>query len=214
MAWGGDPQSSDTWKDMNIELMTGDNFNMIHLTTVTTGQDGTVDGRFQFPCPQVTLHSAVYFYQFTNTKTSDKTWTTRFAISTAAGATTPPPNDTQPGTDDKIPWGVGALADPSKAVPAPGSGGAGAGAVANMTSSSGILTTSTSSNLPLPSVTPGNPPVAASPSPSSKGIATSVVVAPATTPSATGTGSSGAIALTATSAMTSLIIPVLALMLF
>ncbi|KAJ3576536.1 hypothetical protein NP233_g367 [Leucocoprinus birnbaumii] len=214
IVWGGDPSKTNTWKNMNIQLMTGDNFNMIPLTTVATGQDGTVDGKFSYPCPVVTLHAPVYFYQFTNGQTSDKQWTTRFTISTASGATTPAPNATQPGTGDAIPWGVGALANPSQAVPPPGSSAA--GAVSNPPSSSGVLIASTSSGGPLsPPSSTASPIVAVPPSSSPSGIVTSVVGAsPSATPSATGTGSSGAIALSATSAMTSLIIPILALILF
>jgi len=33
IVWGGDPKSVDTWKNMDIELMTGDNFDMIHVTS-------------------------------------------------------------------------------------------------------------------------------------------------------------------------------------
>lgn len=33
VSWNGDPESTATWKSMAIELMTGDNFNMIHLTS-------------------------------------------------------------------------------------------------------------------------------------------------------------------------------------
>lgn len=33
IAWGGDPKLTDTWKNMDIELMTGDNFDMIHITS-------------------------------------------------------------------------------------------------------------------------------------------------------------------------------------
>ena len=33
IVWGGDPNSVDTWKNMVIELMTGDNFDMTHVTS-------------------------------------------------------------------------------------------------------------------------------------------------------------------------------------
>jgi len=33
IAWDGDPKPVDTWKNMDIELMTGDNFEMIHITS-------------------------------------------------------------------------------------------------------------------------------------------------------------------------------------
>jgi hypothetical protein len=119
IVWLGDKDSTTAWKDMAIELMTGDNLNMIHITTVATGQDGTVDGRFEWPCPQVNPYSAIYFYQFSSPHTTVKTWVTRFTIASPTGQTTPPANATQPGSNDAIPWGVGALVDPSKATPPP-----------------------------------------------------------------------------------------------
>ncbi|KAI9440836.1 hypothetical protein H4582DRAFT_1811769 [Lactarius indigo] len=112
------PDASGVWKTLNIELMTGDNFNMVHLTTVAT-VDGTASpGTFDYPCPAVTLHSAVYFYQFTSPAAPNRTWTGRFAIVDSTGTTVPPPNSVQP-NGQQIPWGTGALADPSKAVSAP-----------------------------------------------------------------------------------------------
>jgi hypothetical protein len=32
-AWNGDMASNTVWKNMSIELMTGSNFNMVHLTS-------------------------------------------------------------------------------------------------------------------------------------------------------------------------------------
>ena len=57
---------------------------------------------------QVTLHSAVYFYQFSTSASSNKTWTTRFTITDSANDVVPPPQSTQPG-GATIPWGVGTL---------------------------------------------------------------------------------------------------------
>lgn len=124
-----DPDTSGTWKTMNIELMCGDNYNMIHLTTVATvdGTD-TTKTSYDYPCPEVTPNSAIYFYQFTSPDSSDTLWTTRFAIADADGKTTPPANQTQPNGDD-IPWGVGALVDPSSATPPPTKGSGGGGGV-------------------------------------------------------------------------------------
>ncbi|KAF8336222.1 hypothetical protein F5887DRAFT_848517, partial [Amanita rubescens] len=119
--WIGDTSSSTVWKGMSIQLMTGDNFNMIPLTTVVQNLDGTKSGSFMWTCPQVsTPNSAIYFYQFTSPNTVNRQWTTRFAIASSSGQTTPPPNVTQPGTGQAIPWGIGKLNDPSKAVPPPG----------------------------------------------------------------------------------------------
>ncbi|RXW16321.1 hypothetical protein EST38_g9545 [Candolleomyces aberdarensis] len=143
VSWEGDPDSTTAWKDMSIQLMTGDNFNMIHLSTIASEQDGTVDGRFNYPCPEVTPYSAIYFYQFTAAGAPDKTWTTRFTIASPTGQTVPPPNAAQPGTNDPIPWGAGALADPSTANPPPTAGPAATGGTARATTSS---STSTAAN--------------------------------------------------------------------
>lgn len=116
IAWN--PDTTGTWKTLNIELMTGDNNNMIHLTTVGT-VDGTASpGTFSFPCPAVTPAAPIYFYQFSSPAATDKQWTGRFTITSVAGQTVPAPNQVQP-DGQAIPWGTGALVDPSKAVPAP-----------------------------------------------------------------------------------------------
>ncbi|KAF8075251.1 hypothetical protein FPV67DRAFT_624524 [Lyophyllum atratum] len=122
--WDGDAGSPTAWKNMAIELMTGDNFNMKHLTTVATGLDGTVAGSFDHPCPAVIPNSAIYFYQYSAPGAATKQWATRFAIASPSGATTPPANALQPSTNAPIAWGVGALANPSTAVPAPSGAGA------------------------------------------------------------------------------------------
>ncbi|EIW58390.1 uncharacterized protein TRAVEDRAFT_47544 [Trametes versicolor FP-101664 SS1] len=117
LSWTPDP--SGTWKQTDVELMTGDNFNMVFITTITSF-DGTDASKttFSYPCPEVTPNSAIYFYQFSSPAVPDRQWTTRFTIADASGATTPPTNATQPG-GAAIPWGTGALADPSKVVAAP-----------------------------------------------------------------------------------------------
>jgi len=120
ISWDAD--SSGAWKTMNIQLMTGDNFNMIPLTTVAT-VDGTTATSNSWTCPQVTPNSAIYFYQFTSPASNNTYWTTRFAIADANGNTTPPSEQTQPGTGDKIPWGTGALAANSSASKPPPTGG-------------------------------------------------------------------------------------------
>ncbi|TEB21982.1 hypothetical protein FA13DRAFT_1569844, partial [Coprinellus micaceus] len=119
VSWEGDKESTTAWKGMAIQLMTGDNFSMVHLTTIASDEDGTIDGRVNYPCPEVTINANIYFYQFTAPGAPGKTWTTRFTIASATGQTVAAPNATQPGTNDPVPWGVGALVDPSKAVAAP-----------------------------------------------------------------------------------------------
>ncbi|CDO68841.1 hypothetical protein BN946_scf184805.g50 [Trametes cinnabarina] len=121
-SWTPDP--SGVWKHTDVELMTGDNLNMVFLTTVVTfdGTDPSLT-TFSYPCPdcymQVEPNSAIYFYQFSSDAAPGALmWTARFAIADAQGKVTPPPNATQP-DGQKIPWGTGALADPAKAVPEP-----------------------------------------------------------------------------------------------
>ncbi|KAI0272965.1 hypothetical protein BGY98DRAFT_895401, partial [Russula aff. rugulosa BPL654] len=118
-AIGWTPDPTGLWKTMNIELMTGNNLQMVHLTTVAT-VDGTASpGTFSYPCPGVTIHAPIYFYQFSYPgNASDLLWTGRFAIAFPNGTTVAAPNLTQP-DGEGIPWGTGALTDPSKAVPAP-----------------------------------------------------------------------------------------------
>jgi len=125
IAW--DVDTTGVWKTMNIELMTGSNFQMVHLTTVTT-VDGTnpATTTFDYPCPAVTPNSAIYFYQFSTPVNSTKYWTTRFTLADAQGGSTPPTQNTQPGTNEPIPWGTGALVNPADAKPPPPGGGAGA----------------------------------------------------------------------------------------
>jgi len=120
--WNGDKNSTTAWKDMAIELMTGDNYQMVHLTTVTTGQDGTIDGKFVHKCPGVAPNAAIYFYQFTSPAITraNWTWTTRFTIAGEDGSTEPPTNATQPDANHTaIAWGTGKLLDPSTATPPP-----------------------------------------------------------------------------------------------
>jgi hypothetical protein len=120
VAWNGDTNvtSQAAWKSMSIQLMTGDNWNMKHISTIATNQDGSVSGSFKYPCPAVTLHAPVYFYQFSSAQTKVLRWTTRFTIATTTGETEPAPNKVQP-SGDNVGWGIGALVDPSKAVPPP-----------------------------------------------------------------------------------------------
>ena len=70
---------------------------------------------------QVTPPAPIYFYQFTSPGATGTLWTTRFTIADASGASVPAPNATEP-DGQPIPWGVGALTDPSAAVPPPGKG--------------------------------------------------------------------------------------------
>lgn len=115
-----DADTSGVWKTMNVELMSGSNTGMVHITTVTSldGTDAT-KGTYSYDCPKVTPNSAIYFYQFsTPALPANLTWTTRFTIAAADGSTTAPENQNEP-DGQNIPWGTGALVDPSTAVAAP-----------------------------------------------------------------------------------------------
>jgi hypothetical protein len=120
ITWEADPTGE--WTETNIQLMTGDNFKMIHLTTVTT-VDTTDEAAtsFEWPCPKVEPNSVIYFYQYSVASApKNLTWSTRFAISDEEGKTVPPEFATQPDANKTaIPWGVGALEDPSTATPPP-----------------------------------------------------------------------------------------------
>ncbi|KAF8638408.1 hypothetical protein AX17_002233, partial [Amanita inopinata Kibby_2008] len=146
VSWDADTSSPTAWKNMAIELMTGSNYNMVHLTTVAMNLDGTTSGAIDFPCPQVTPNSAIYFYQFTSPTAPDKQWTTRFTIASSSGGTTPPQNPTQPGTGEAVPWGAGSLVDPTTATPPPAylsNGGSTATSSANSTTSASASLAST-----------------------------------------------------------------------
>jgi len=137
------PDTTGKWTTTYIELMSGSNLDMVHLTTV-----GTVDGTsatntsLDWTCPAVTPNAKIYFYQFTSPDDpTNTTWTTRFTIADANGNTVAPSQTTQPG-GAPTPWGVGALNNPADATPPPPTGG-GSSAAAAPTNSS------VQSNLPL-----------------------------------------------------------------
>ncbi|KAL0576953.1 hypothetical protein V5O48_005024 [Marasmius crinis-equi] len=173
-AWTGDKDGN--WGDMAIELMTGDNLHMIHLTTVATGLDGNKDGKFEFDCPEVDPFSAIYFFQYSAPKATGFQWATRFAIADPSGKTVPPAQDTQP-DGQKIPWGVGKLVDASKATPPPPFQNGGSSSNSTSTTSTSSTSTSTSSN--------STSTTAASPTTSAK------MVTITRSPEATGTPASG-----------------------
>jgi len=151
IGWGGDTASTTAWKNMAIELMTGPNEAMVHLTTVTTGQDGTVAGTFDYDCPEVAPNSPIYFYQFSAPGT-DFQWTTRFTIAGADGSTTNATQSEQ-ANGQTVFFGTGALADPSTAVPPPtfngtSTGGSTSGSSAASGSSASAGGSNSASNAP------------------------------------------------------------------
>jgi len=112
--------------------------NLIVITTI----DATKETGFSHPCPkvcvlprsvlhhwsgrltpllvQVSPNSAIYFYQFTSSSSTEKLWTTRFTITDEEANSTPPTETTQP-NGDKIPWGTGKIIEESGSVPGPSS---------------------------------------------------------------------------------------------
>ncbi|KAF9266117.1 hypothetical protein L218DRAFT_858687 [Marasmius fiardii PR-910] len=142
-AWTGDKDVK--WANMAIQLMTGDNFQMVHLTTVATGLDGNKDGSFQFDCPEVDPYSAIYFLQFSAPQASGFQWATRFAIADKDGKTVPPPEDTQP-DGAKIPWGTGKLVNAADAKPPPNFQNASSSSSSSSSSSASQSSTSTSAS--------------------------------------------------------------------
>ncbi|RDX54074.1 hypothetical protein OH76DRAFT_1341266 [Lentinus brumalis] len=126
-----DVDTTGVWKEMNVELMSGSNLQMNHITTIAKldGTDASAASH-TFDCPDVTPNSAIYFYQFSSpANVTATTWTTRFTIAAADGSTTAPANADQP-DGSPIPWGTGALVDPSTAVAAPSYLGGASGAPA------------------------------------------------------------------------------------
>ncbi|KAF7317869.1 hypothetical protein MKEN_00874800 [Mycena kentingensis (nom. inval.)] len=181
IGWDGDANSTTAWANMAIELMTGPNQAMIHITTVATGLDGTKSGVFDYTCPEVTPNAAIYFYQFTapGAKSAPWTGTGRFAIASADGQTVEP-EETEEANGVTIKWGTGALVDPSTAIAAPDFSG---------DSSASAAPTSQSQSKPLSSAatTPATskatsarstPATTASTSPSPSGTGAAVAAGP------------------------------------
>jgi len=140
LSW--EPDTTGLWKNVTIQLMSGQNLVMLPVTTVVTGLDGT-DGSlspYNWTCPDVDPYSAIYFYQFTQDGADSPAWTTRFTIASANGTTVPPEHATPPSGDD-IPWGIGHIALSS---PANSTG-------FNLNTNS---TTSNNSTLSLPTASP------------------------------------------------------------
>jgi len=163
--WKVDP--TGTWKKMYIELMSGDNFHMNHITTA-----GTVDGTdptkasFTWTCPELDPYSEIYFYQFSSPASKQPIWTTRFLITDKDGNFVPPPNPTQP--DGKpIGWGVGKLVDPSTAVAAPTDVGSQASSTASGSSSGSAIgsasASASDSSAPVATSEPASVPVSSAP---------------------------------------------------
>ncbi|KAJ7583058.1 hypothetical protein C8J56DRAFT_792641 [Mycena floridula] len=102
ISWLGDTSSTTAWAGMSIQLMTGQNLNMVQLAIVASNQDGTKDGSFD----HVSLHAPIYFYRFSSGGSAgNPNYSARFTIAAADGSTEPAPQ-----TDsDGVKWGTGEI---------------------------------------------------------------------------------------------------------
>ncbi|KAJ9114285.1 hypothetical protein QFC22_005737 [Naganishia vaughanmartiniae] len=132
-----------TWTDVTVKLMTGDNFNMVEVTTLAENVDGTTTDSLSWMVPEVTPNSKIYFLQFSSNASITPEWTTRFTIAAADGTITDPTNSTQPG-GASIPWGTGYLVSGGNITT--GSTAASSNSTSAVTSSSSTMIMSTSSS--------------------------------------------------------------------
>jgi len=195
IAWAGDTTSGSAtaWKGMAIELMSGPNEAMVHLTTVATDQDGTVAGTFDYTCPQVTPNSAIYFYQFSSggAGPTNLTWTGRFTIAGTDGSTTPP-TETEQWDGQTVQWGHGTLVDASSAVAAPTFNSTDSTNSGSSDSASVAATTPNSASASTPSKTSNSNSASLTKTPSTPNSSSN---ASGTSGAAQSTGSSAAVAL-------------------
>ncbi|GAA6011736.1 hypothetical protein JCM11491_000734 [Sporobolomyces phaffii] len=175
--------TTGTWTNFTIQLMTGSNQAMTPLATVASGLDGTSgDGKFSWTCPEVTPNSAVsrppplsYLCEFTHAG-SPTSWTTRFTIASASGQSTEP-TETVMVNGKPVGWGTGSLSGASVSL---SSGSAGASASSGGAGASGAASAASSS--------PSGMTVISTPSSSS-----SAAAAPATTASSSSASSASSV---------------------
>ncbi|GAA5884558.1 hypothetical protein JCM16303_000027 [Sporobolomyces ruberrimus] len=142
--------TTGSWTNFTVQLMTGSNQAMTPLTTVLSGVDGTTGtGKYEWTCPEVTPNSAIYFYQFTQAG-AQTSWTTRFTIASATGETTEPTETVM--VDGKpVGWGTGRLSGASVSPSSGGSASASTGGSAQAGSSSLVASSPASSSAASPS---------------------------------------------------------------
>lgn len=61
--WNNTDVGTDQWTNMTIELMTGSNYNMIHLSYVATKINAMTSTSYSFKAPDVHPTSKIYFLQ-------------------------------------------------------------------------------------------------------------------------------------------------------
>ncbi|KAM0751683.1 hypothetical protein T439DRAFT_216321 [Meredithblackwellia eburnea MCA 4105] len=145
--------TTKTWTNMAVDLMSGANLQMVNVTRIVQGVDATTGtGTYNYTCPAVTPNSDIYFYQFVNEAptTPEKLWTSRFTIAAANGSVVAPMNPSQP-NEDPIPWGVGSLDTSSSSTATPGASNTAIGSTASVplatsTGAANVSATSTSTS--------------------------------------------------------------------
>jgi len=145
------PDTTGVWTVMNIELMTGDNFNQVHLKTVgTVDATDSTNPRYSYPCLAVEPNAPIYFYKFSSPASSDILFTTRFTIADAQGNSVPATLTETATNGDVIRWGTGALSDPTQGDQPPvvgtGSGNSTSAAPSQTTNSQGLSATTVRTN--------------------------------------------------------------------
>ncbi|KAI9472474.1 MAG: hypothetical protein EXX96DRAFT_490082 [Benjaminiella poitrasii] len=93
--------------DISWNFMTGSNDQQTVLMSVAKNVSADLL-KYPFVAPQVTPHSAIYFFMFTGSN-GETSWTTRFGIIAPGGTLSAEPEQVEP-NGDAIPWGNGALA--------------------------------------------------------------------------------------------------------
>jgi len=189
MQW--DVDTTGTWTDMRIDLMTGSNLAMVLVENVATDLDGTTLSTYSWPCPEVTPNSAIYFYQFSNgDNTTALFWTTRFGVCSASGVCVAPQHSTQvdsTGATIAVPWGTGEVVGAAASQPAAAVSGsvtaAGSSAVAEASSVAAEATSAAASAV--------------------AGVTTGFTTVSSTTPSSSSTPSSGSATSSASSSSSS-----------
>jgi hypothetical protein len=111
------------------------------LAVATVDGTSSTNHQFSYTCPSVTPNAAIYFYKFsTPADPTDLLFTTRFTIAGTDGATVTPTQTETGSTGSAVPWGTGALTDPSQGDQPPNLG-------------NGTITTNTATVMPTNSST-------------------------------------------------------------
>ncbi|GAA5908968.1 uncharacterized protein JCM6883_002567 [Sporobolomyces salmoneus] len=163
--------TTDTWTNFTIQLMTGSNQVMTPLATVASGLDGTSGtGKLSWTCPEVDPNSAVnlllpqvsstslppptrltlYPYTEFTQAGAPTSWTTRFTIASASGETTEP-TETVMVNGQPVGWGNGRLSGDSVSLSSdasPSSSARGAGSTSTAAVGGAVIASSSSSAAP------------------------------------------------------------------